>query len=270
MPSTTRTLTVYRQGEAIEFTTTLTNNEALGVLENNSGNGRANTFAGSLVAQAHERGRLSEKQWAWVCYLAAQYQQPQQPQAPAATLPRAVALFDMLQAAKAQIKFPKVVVWCTLEEGYRLSIAGSRAKVPGSLTVTSAEQNAYGERQWYGRILQDGTIHAGRSWPTWLTAALERFAAQPALVAQESSRLHGACSFCNRGLKDERSTEVGYGPQCAKRFGLPWGTTTTTGTLPTLDATEAAMNAQFAAYEAATEAAGFASDPDYRQAMATM
>jgi hypothetical protein len=33
----------------------------------------------------------------------------------------------------------------------------------------------------------------------------------------------GYCSFCNRPLSDERSIQVGYGPQCARSSRLPWG-----------------------------------------------
>lgn len=29
------------------------------------------------------------------------------------------------------------------------------------------------------------------------------------------------CSFCGLALTDEGSVEVGYGPVCAKRWGLP-------------------------------------------------
>lgn len=35
--------------------------------------------------------------------------------------------------------------------------------------------------------------------------------------------LTGTCVFCSRKLTDERSIEVGYGPICAEREGLPWG-----------------------------------------------
>lgn len=34
---------------------------------------------------------------------------------------------------------------------------------------------------------------------------------------------HGFCCYCSRGLTDERSTSVGYGPICAVRYGLEWG-----------------------------------------------
>lgn len=34
---------------------------------------------------------------------------------------------------------------------------------------------------------------------------------------------HNRCVFCTRSLADERSRNVGYGPDCADNNGLPWG-----------------------------------------------
>jgi hypothetical protein len=34
----------------------------------------------------------------------------------------------------------------------------------------------------------------------------------------------GTCIFCSRDLTDGRSVDVGYGPTCASKNGLPWGT----------------------------------------------
>jgi hypothetical protein len=33
----------------------------------------------------------------------------------------------------------------------------------------------------------------------------------------------GGCLFCGRPLWDKRSCDTGYGPDCARRYGLPWG-----------------------------------------------
>jgi hypothetical protein len=36
----------------------------------------------------------------------------------------------------------------------------------------------------------------------------------------------GRCCFCNHKIgegEDNRSAAVGYGPECAKHFGVPWG-----------------------------------------------
>jgi hypothetical protein len=49
------------------------------------------------------------------------------------------------------------------------------------------------------------------------------------LTAEEAARFgheHHRCVFCSRNLSDEtdgRSVDVGYGPICANKYGLPWG-----------------------------------------------
>ena len=116
-------------------------------------------------------------------------------------------------------------------EGFavRLTVAGPKAKVPGSLTVCENDRNTtndYGEpaREWLGRVTVDGTYEParkanGRAEP--IARRLAELAANPARVAAEHGRLTGRCCFCNTALSDERSTAVGYGPTCADHFGLP-------------------------------------------------
>ena len=52
---------------------------------------------------------------------------------------------------------------------------------------------------------------------------LAQLATQPAQLAAKHGKLTGHCCFCNSELSDEKSTNVGYGPVCAKRWGLPHG-----------------------------------------------
>jgi hypothetical protein len=133
-----------------------------------------------------------------------------------------LALFDI---AKQHLKFPAIVLALTDTVSIRINVAGERARVPGSLTVVDAAR-AEGGRDWYGRILRDGTFEPsalGASLMPRLAEKLSEFAADPARVAGEDGRLHGRCCFCRIALTDERSTAVGYGPTCADHFGLPWG-----------------------------------------------
>lgn len=44
-----------------------------------------------------------------------------------------------------------------------------------------------------------------------------------AKVASEYGIAHGHCMFCGLELTDGRSVDVGYGPTCASKHGLPWG-----------------------------------------------
>jgi hypothetical protein len=130
-------------------------------------------------------------------------------------LSRIIAMFDR---ARQHLRMPAIVL-----DGFRVNIAGQRARQPGSLTVTSAERASAGRRTWYGRVTLAGQFEPGRDAPAAIGETLRRFAADPVTVAAEYGRLHGCCCFCNRALRDERSTAVGYGPDCADNFGLPWG-----------------------------------------------
>jgi hypothetical protein len=140
-----------------------------------------------------------------------------------------LALFDK---AREHLKRPAIVLAVPELTSFnpdqftiRLSIAGERARVPGSITVLDGERTEEG-RDWFGRILRDGTYQPSREAngrTEAITRRLREFAAEPARVAKDSARLTGRCCFCNTALKDERSTAVGYGETCAAHFGLSWG-----------------------------------------------
>jgi Family of unknown function (DUF6011) len=175
-------------------------------------------FAQSLLRSAYP----SPKQAFWIEKLAARATQP-----PA--LAQSVSVGDMagvlalFALAKAHLKRPAIVLQVPDLGEVRLSLAGPKARVPGSVNVT--EVGAFGEARWFGRILADGTFDASRKEPApMLPPYLVRFAASPAEVAAEHGRLTGRCCFCNRPLSDERSTAMGYGPVCATHYGLTWGT----------------------------------------------
>lgn len=183
---------------------------------------RDQTFASSLLRAASGRWGVSEKQAKWLVILAerATQVQPERAKTAIGDLQGINALF-----AKAQqhLKRPAIVLSVEGLGSIRLSVAGAGARVPGSINVATV--GAFGDRDWYGRILQDGNFEASPriSTPTGLVKKLQRFACEPAKVAAEHGRLTGSCCFCNRELTDERSTSVGYGPICADHFGLPWG-----------------------------------------------
>jgi hypothetical protein len=143
-----------------------------------------------------------------------------------------LALFN---TAKTHLKRPAIVLGLphpqnrdVLAGTIRINVAGERAAVPGSLTVLDGERDEEGSRDWYGRILLNGVYQPSRTVATGQLGAriidrLREFAADPDGIAKHSAKLTGKCCYCNRALEDDRSTAVGYGPVCAKRFGRPWG-----------------------------------------------
>lgn len=177
-------------------------------------------FARSLIEAARKYGNLTPKQWPWVGKLVERANAPAPVAVQVGDMKPVLAIFDR---AADHLKFPAIVLGVAGVGEVRLTRAGARAKVPGSITVTSARDEATGERDWFGRVLVDGRYEPSRNAPAGIEAHLRRFAAEPAKVAAEHGRLTGRCCFCNQALKDERSTAVGYGKTCAGHYGMPWG-----------------------------------------------
>jgi len=151
------------------------------------------------------------------------------PQAAVGDLGGVLALFAK---AKTHLKRPAILLSVPeADTSIRLTIAGERAKVPGSLTVTTGEYtttNDYGEpaRAWLGRVTVEGVYQPSREANGRTDAIVRRLgelARDPAKVAAEHGKLTGRCCFCNRALSDERSTAVGYGQTCAEHYGVAWG-----------------------------------------------
>jgi hypothetical protein len=135
-------------------------------------------------------------------------------------------VLQLFAKAKQRLRYPAIVLSVPdANLSVRLSVAGPAAKVPGSINVLSVDKG-YDGRDWFGRILVDGTFKPAQSLNGRADAVAKRlreFACDPARVAAEHGKLTGQCCFCNRALTDERSTEVGYGATCATHYGLPWG-----------------------------------------------
>lgn len=134
-------------------------------------------------------------------------------------LSRIVAMFDR---ARARLRAPAIVL-----DGFRVNVAGQRARQPGCLTITSEARGYDGRREWLGRVTLAGVFEPGRTAPATIGTTLRAFAADPEGIAAAYGTRHGRCCFCNKRLgegEDQRSVAVGYGPTCAENFGLAWGT----------------------------------------------
>jgi Family of unknown function (DUF6011) len=84
--------------------------------------------------------------------------------------------------------------------------------------------------QAYFRIrVQKGTAYAVKftedGW-TYSPRSIHVLRETDRITAEQAAQFghdHGACVYCGKGLTDDRSTRVGYGPDCAATHGLPWG-----------------------------------------------
>jgi len=184
-------------------------------------------FALSLVHQYTDKGFLSPKQQSWAEKLLSWTTGIPTPKKEATVVGDFSGVYALFAAAKEHLKYPKIKLMISQngEEGAKplmLALAGSKSKLPGVVNVTDGGK--YGENVWYGRVYPEGkfegnsTVAAGDL--ILVEKMLKTLAADPAKVVSDYGKMTGNCSFCDAPLSHENSTAVGYGPVCAKHFGL--------------------------------------------------
>lgn len=183
--------------------------------------GTTSDFGRDLLA-AHRSGRISERQRGWMHKLATEAAGPRRP---AGTVP-GLALRPVVQlltlAAAAQKRAPRITL--TLGEGrVVLTLCGPRSRYAGSVRITNGQPFGTSRDVYYGSIEPDGGAMPSTAWTPEVEALLHRLAANPAAVAAQHGVATGQCAFCGRLLSTKESRSVGYGPECAAKFGLPWG-----------------------------------------------
>ena len=172
-------------------------------------------FAKSLAQQIGKRP-LSPKQLHWALKLAnAQINPEPQPEAPKADMTGIIRLMQVATASK--LKHPKIRLEAEAQPVV-LAVAGARARRPGTVNVTDG--GGFGSGTWFGRISLEGKFEPSRNCTQAVTDLLVHMSTDPAKIAAEHGHKTGNCCFCNRPLTDEKSVEDGFGPVCAKRFGL--------------------------------------------------
>lgn len=134
------------------------------------------------------------------------------------------SIVDFLTAAqKRGLKRPKLrVLHLDGKTELRLGLTTTGA-APGSLSVVVGSD-------YIGGVRPNGDVAGARLFntllkplPVWqeLQNHLLKIAEDPARAAKEYAALMGLCSFCGKQLTDAGSVEVGYGPICADKWGLP-------------------------------------------------
>jgi hypothetical protein len=181
-------------------------------------------FATSLLDQLERKGKLSDRQWFWVDTLAARIGEgPAEPMTlDVGDFAGVIALFEK---ARQHLKYPRVRLQLPDGRPLVLALAGPGSSRAGWVTMTDGRP--FGENLFYGRVSPAGNWEMGHAIDEIVGDAvaelLHRLAADPEQVASSYGKLTGCCCFCTSQLSDPKSTEVGYGPVCAKRWGLPWG-----------------------------------------------
>lgn len=125
-------------------------------------------------------------------------------------------LVGFLRAAKEgrnggkPLKFPKVAFAAPGNGEIVISLSPDSGRNPGALYVKLNGEYA-------GKVTADGVAFGLDA----LLPTLRAIEADPAGAGAAYGALRGHCSFCQTKLDDEGSLAVGYGPTCAKNYGLP-------------------------------------------------
>lgn len=181
---------------------------------------RDRDFAVSLCTQFATKGDLSPRQIPYVLRLLRTATQGTAAGSKVENLAPVVELFD--RAHGNGLKYPKLTFDASAV-GVPLQLKrAATGREPGSVFATDGER--FGSNAYYGRIGRNGIFTAARDCPAELLPFLVKLGTDTANVAAMYGRASGSCCFCDAELTDERSVHVGYGPVCAKKWGMPYPT----------------------------------------------
>jgi hypothetical protein len=187
-------------------------------------------FAGSLVKQFDKKGALSEKQWYWAekMWARATQPEPKKPEMKQTQVGTMEGLYALFAKAKENgLKYPTITLGVAGAGEVRMTVAGQKAKVPGSLNVVidSVDEHLVKSREWYGRVLPTGVYEQStvRETPPAVVNMLGALSGDPVAAIKAYGGLTNRCMFCNSELTDDKSKAAGCGQTCAKRWSIPWG-----------------------------------------------
>jgi hypothetical protein len=131
----------------------------------------------------------------------------------------------MFANASKKMKYPCIKFETEPLGCVALKPAGQNSKNYGKVYVTNGDK--YPNDLLYGMIDQDGIfMPSTKAQPDKLQQVvdfLKKFNDSPEEVAASYGKHHMKCCFCNSPLSTKESLQAGYGPVCAKNYGLAWG-----------------------------------------------
>jgi hypothetical protein len=173
------------------------------------------SFARDLISQFLDRGNLSSKQWEWVGTLKDRIKGVK----PIYGSFNAISV--MFRLAGEKLKYPKIRL-ITKNDQYILLSFKKVVEGKNTIEIATGGYANHGRRVFRGWI-ENGAIvpYKSNSIDDDIEMTLQEFALDPVNVAKAHSKILGACVFCGKPLTDEKSKALGYGPVCAKNYGLP-------------------------------------------------
>lgn len=180
-------------------------------------------FADSLYDNYFARGSLTDKQWYWVKTLTERVvgQEPIY-----GSFDPILVMFRMTQAAKdpnKRLKRPKVRLMSAEDRFVQLNFRPGESEET-KIDVYIDGWQGHGYRKFAGWIYHDRIVPYRTDRMTDdVKNVLQDLALDPLGVAKAMAHRLGVCMYCGQRLSDDRSKQAGYGPVCAKSWGLPWG-----------------------------------------------
>ena len=172
-------------------------------------NAATNTFAASLQSQFKSKGSLSDRQWAAALKAAQNSTKPKEEARSVDSFPNIRALIDSA-LHNSSLKAPMFKY-----KGIKFKMAASNSRHAGRIWV--------GDYPSMGTIELDGTLTSWRGLSDENLAIIKELEANPEQKLAEHGKALNSCCYCSKELSDDRSVDHGYGPICAKNWGLPWG-----------------------------------------------
>jgi hypothetical protein len=133
----------------------------------------------------------------------------------------------LLSRAGEKLKYPKVTFSVSAYTDLCISLAPASGRNPGSIYLKAIRTM---NEDYIGKVSPQGGLSFARSTSENDEALFTKFLTllnnDPVNAARDYGAKTGNCCFCHKALKTEESTAHGYGPTCAKNWGLPWSTKT--------------------------------------------
>lgn len=93
----------------------------------------------------------------------------------------------------------------------------------GSVAIAKGAKGSDARKEFAEIDLASGVVKILNSRADKLKPLLEALWRDPVSFCDVHGKVTHVCCFCAAQLSTKESTERGYGPVCASRFGLPWG-----------------------------------------------
>lgn len=180
-------------------------------------------FAKSLIRQHASKGNLSEKQWVWVEKLADVIEGV--PDFTVEVAPehgpyeRVIALF--LKAQSPKLKYPNMTI--EIGSGHEVTLTLQNSKFGPWVKLSTKWSTVHGLIDFKGFLKVKTFAASQEKVEVAMHEALTNLLADPIAFASAKGKASGCCIFCKSELSDEKSVAWGYGPTCAKNWGLPHG-----------------------------------------------